>query len=118
MSNIPEYTDGVLKVYRITTDESEDHPEEKLSDQKMKLWYREISVFDKTRYELNKADLEVTMKLRIQKYDGIDSYCICLINGKQHKVYNATHVIDKNGYRETELTLVVPQKEYEVMDNE
>lgn len=118
MSNIPEYTDGVLKVYRITTDESTDHPEEKLSDQNIKLWYREISVFDKTRYELNKADLEVTMKLRIQKYDGIDSDCICLINGKQHKVYNATHTIDKNRYHETELTLVVPQKEYEVMDNE
>ena len=29
---LPEYTDGVLELYRIENDESEDYPEEKLRD--------------------------------------------------------------------------------------
>lgn len=40
---LPEYTDGVLELYRIENDESEDYPEEKLRDTGMRFWYRELS---------------------------------------------------------------------------
>lgn len=110
----PEYTDGVLKLYKIKNDDSKDYPEEILSDMDTSLWYREISVFDRTKYEFDQGGKEVTMKVRIPRYKKVDSNCVCVIEGIQHLVYNAAHIIDKNGFQETELTLVRPEKELRI----
>lgn len=110
----PEYTDGVLKLYKIKNDDSKDYPEEILSDMDMCLWYREISVFDRTKYEFDQGGKEVTMKVRIPRYKGVDSNCVCVIEDIQHLVFNAAHVTDKNGFPETELTLVRPEKELRI----
>lgn len=112
----PEYTDGVLELYRIETDECNDYPHDVLKNQNMKIWYKELSLYDHMKYEMNQANVEVTLKIRIPKYKKIDSKCICLIDGRQHKVYNATHIKDKNGFDETEITLVKPEKEVEILD--
>ena len=48
-------------------------------------------------------------------FRGIDSQCVCLIGKTKHQVYNATHVKDKNGFLETELTLVRPEKELDML---
>lgn len=115
---LPEYTDGLLRIYRIRNDESKDFPEEYLEDMKMEVWFREISVFDKVKYEFDQGGKEVTMKLRIPQFKGIDSRCACLIDGRQHLVYNATSVKDKYGFPETELTLVRPEGEWKICDEE
>lgn len=116
MSDLPVYTDGCFGLYRIRTDESKDYPEEYLEDQNMEIWYKEISVFDHMKYEFGQGGMEVTMKIRIPQQRGlIDSKCVCLIDGQQHRVYNATNITNKDGYRETELTLVRPEKEIEEM---
>ncbi len=115
---LPEYTDGLLRIYRIRNDESKDFPEEYLEDTEIEVWFREISVFDKVKYEFNQGGKEVTMKLRIPQFKGIDSECVCLIGGRQHLVYNATDVKDKYGFPETELTLVRPEGEWKICDKE
>ena len=115
---LPEYTDGLLRIYRIRNDETKDFPEEYLEDTKMEVWFREISVFDKAKYEFDQGGKEVTMKLRIPQFKGIDSKCVCLIEGRQHLVYNATNVKDKYGFPETELTLVRPEGERKICDEE
>lgn len=115
---VPEYTSGYFDLYKIKTDNSTDYPEKYIKNLKMRIWYREISIFDKTRCEFDKSDISLTMKVRIPQYKGIDSDCICVIDGRQHKVYNATHVLDKNGIPETELTLITPEKEYEVLEDD
>mgnify|MGYP006082096401 FL=1 len=115
---LPEYTDGLLRIYRIRNDESKDFPEEYLEDMKMEVWFREISVFDKVKYEFDQGGKEVTMKLRIPQFKGIDSRCVCLIDGRQHLVYNATNVKDKYGFPETELTLVRPEGEWKICEKE
>lgn len=114
MIQIPEYTSGCFKLYRIEQNDTKDYPVEKLKDTGYEIWYREISVFDKTRYQLEQGGKEVTMKICIPQYKEIDSKCICVIDGVQHLVYNATHVMDKNGNRETELTLIRPGEELEI----
>lgn len=114
MIELPEYTDGCLQLYSICEDTSQDFPKEILVKKSMgSIWYREISVFDRLRYEFEQSQKEITMKIRIPQYKGIDSRCACLIDGKQHLVYNATHVRDKNGFPETELTLIRPERELE-----
>lgn len=107
----PTYEDGIFDLYRIKSDESADFPEEVLEDQYMRICYREISIFDRTRYEFDQGGIEVTMKVRIPLYKKISSRCVCVIEGIQHRVYNATHVKDKNGFPETELTLIRPERE-------
>lgn len=111
----PEYTDGKFELYRMKDDMSKDFPEKKLEDQNMEIWYRELSVFDRMRYELGQGGTEVTVKLRIPVYKKIDSKCVCMIDGVQHQVYNATHVKDRFGFPETELTLIRPEKELEIL---
>lgn len=110
----PEYADGAFRLYKIKEDNTTDFPIRYLEDQKMTIWYREISVFDRVRYEFDQGGKEVTLKIRTPMYKGIDSQCVCMIEGRQHQVYNATHVTDKNGFKETELTLIVPEKELDI----
>ncbi len=116
MTQLPEYTDGCLELYRIKNDTTSDFPVEVLEKAGMPpIWYREISVFDKLRYEFNQGGKEITAKIRIPQYKKIDSRCMCLIDGRQHLVYNAAHITSKEGFPETELTLVRPEKELEIL---
>lgn len=73
---MPEYVDGVLEIRRIVNDESEDYPEEKLERIGLKVWYRELSVYDTTRAKLSADSVEVTMKLAIPRFKGVDSKCV------------------------------------------
>lgn len=111
MIELPEYTDGRLRLYRIQDDASSDFPISKLIDTQMNIWFREVSVFDRLRYEFEQGQKEITMKIRIPQYKEIDSKCVCKIDEKYHLVYNATHVKDKMEFPETELTLIRPEKD-------
>lgn len=115
---LPEYTDGCLRLYKIKNDTSQDYPEEYLEDTGMDIWFREISVFDKVKYEFDQGGKEVTMKIRIPQYKGVDSKCVCLIDGNQHLVYNAAHVKDKYGFPETEITLIRPERKISIHEKE
>ena len=112
---MPEYTDGVLELYRIEEDESEDYPVEKLKDTGMKIWYRELSVFDTTRAKLSADSIEVTMKVSIPQYKKINSKCVCIIDGEQHEIYNVAHTTTRDGFRESELTLKTPAHDREII---
>lgn len=118
MIELPEYTDGCLRLYRIKEDTSKDYPETYPEDTKLDIWFREISVYDKVRYEFDQGGKEITMKIRIPQYKRIDSKCVCLIDGEQHLVYNATHVKDKYGFPETELTLIRPERKISIHEEE
>ena len=116
--NIPEYVDGFIEIFKIKTEEKASFPEEHIESTGVKIWYRELSVFDRTRYELSQGNVEVTSKIRIPQYKGIDSHCVVIMNGEneQHEVYNATHVSDKNGFRETEITLKKPDSKRKIKE--
>ena len=111
----PAYVDGRFRLFRIEADENNDFPVEKLRDTKMDIWFSEISVFDRTRYELGRSGIEVTMKIRIAQYKKINSQCMCMIDGEMHRVYNAAHITNKDGFPETELTLIKPDKKMEIL---
>ena len=68
-----------------------------------------------TKQELQIYLKEITAKIRIPQYKKIDSRCVCLIEGKQHLVYNAAHITSKEGFPETELTLIRPEREIEIL---
>lgn len=115
---MPEYTDGVFELYQIEEDENGDYPVEKLRDTGMRIWYRELSVYDTTRAKLSADSVEVTMKISIPRYKGVNSKSVCVIDGVQHEVYNAAHVTNKDGFLETELTLKTTTVDKEVWEND
>lgn len=117
MKTMPEYTDGVLDLYQIEEDTSEDYPLEHLKNTGMRIWYRELSVYDTTRAKLSADSIEVTMKISIPRYKGINSKSVCVIDGVQHEVYNAAHVTSKDGFPETEVTLKTATQERGIIDD-
>ena len=116
-NNLPVYNSGVLRVCEIVSDNTTDYPVEKLQDTGMQLGYREISVFDRTRFEFQQANKEITTKIVIPQYKSINSRCVVIINGEQHEVYNATDIVNKNGFLETEITLIKPNHEREFVND-
>lgn len=112
----PTYTDGRLRLYKIVANEENDFPVEQLKDTKINIWYSELSVYDHMRYQMDRAGIEVTMKIRIPNTKGINSKCVCKIEGEMHRVYNVTHIKNKDGFPETEVTLMKWEKEMEVIE--
>lgn len=117
---MPTYNDGCFALYDIVSAPNEsapDFPEKKIQARNIgPIGYRELAIYDQTRLTFEQADTELTKKIAIPQWDGITSDCVCLINGVQHKVFNAAHVISIQGYPETELTLVSPEVQYEVVE--
>ena len=114
----PVYNSGCFKLYDIVDvadENAPDFPVQKIRDRGLDvIGFRELAIYDRTRLTFEQADTEITMKIAIPRWDGIDSKCVCLIDGNQHKVFNCAQVISKQGYLETELTLIKPAVKYEV----
>ena len=117
-TTMPAYLDGYFTLYDIVDEADEDAPDFPVKKIRARgigpVWYRELAVFDRTRLTFQQQDIAVTMKICIPRWDGINSQCVCVIDGRQHKVYNRADVLSKLGYPETELTLISPEASYEV----
>lgn len=114
MKNVPEYTDGVFHLFYVKEDQESDFPEKHLVDAGMDIWFRELSIYDRIRFAMNEQGKEVTMKIAIPQFRGIDSNCAVRIAGKIHDVETAAHIRSREGFAETELTLIRPQNNREV----
>ena len=114
----PVYNSGCFELYDIVDVPDPDNPD--FPDRMIKsrylhpIGYRELAVYDRTRLTFEQADTEITMKIAIPRWKGIDSNCVCMIDGVQHKVFNCAQVISRQGYPETELTLESPGLQYAV----
>lgn len=116
-STMPEYIDGYFDLYDLVDEADGDNPDfpvRKIKERPARVWYREVQIYDRTRVTFEQASKEVTMKIRIPKWKEISSNCVCMIENEQHKVFNKADVISKQGIPETELTLVRPERIYEV----
>lgn len=116
---MPTYNDGCFTLYDIVDipdQEAPDFPVRMISARAIgPIGYREMAIYDRTRLTFQQTDTELTKKIAIPQWDGINSDCVVIISGVQHKVYNCAHVISMQGYPETELTLVSPEVQYEVV---
>ena len=118
MRAVPEYVDGYFELYDIIDapdDDNPDFPQRAIKKREIgKIWYREEAVFDTKRLTFEQADIRITMKVRIPKWKDINTGCVCMIDSKQHQVYNRADVTSKDGFPETELTLITPPILFEV----
>ncbi len=105
MTNPPVYNDGVFSLYKIY-DKDGLYPVEDIKDMEFEIWFKELSISDKTKNELHQNGIEVTTKIRIPQYKKIDSRCVLKIENEFHRVYNVFHFRNKDGFLETDITLV------------
>ena len=114
MRNAPAYTDGVLELYEAIQEPVGDYPKEKLQKLDMDpIWYREISIYDRTRAALGENGKQVTLKVQIPPYRAIDSHWYVKIDGTFHRIWNCAHGYNKDGFPVTELTLIATENNLE-----
>lgn len=104
ITNLPTYNDGKFRLFEIKqTDDT--FPVDYLHDTGKDVWFEEISISDKLKFEAEERSKKITCKLRIPQIKQINSLCVVRIGNTYHKVFNAYHFTDKNGYQQTDLTL-------------
>lgn len=104
-TTIPTYNDGCFKLFEIKQKDTT-YPEEYIKEVTNKpIWFKELSISDKLRFDAEQRDKELTIKIRIPQIKEITSMNVLKIGEKYHKVYNAYHFVNDEGYKETDLTL-------------
>ena len=115
MFSIPEYTDGYIEICEEQNSVG-DFQITGLKKAGVKIWYRELAVYDRTKHELESDGMIVTAKIRIPMYKQIKSNMYCVFEGGVNQIYNVIHTTNKEGIRESELTLQIPKIKMEVVD--
>lgn len=105
ITEIPTYNDGKFKIFEIKQTDTTQSVEY-LHDTEKEVWFEELSVSDKLKFEAEERKKKVTCKLRIEQTKQIDSLCVLKIGNQYHKVFNAYHFTNKDGFKQTDLTLV------------
>lgn len=104
ITNLPTYNDGKFRLFEIKqTDDT--YSVEYLHDTENDIWFEELSISDKLRFDAEERKKKITYKLRIPQTKEINSLCVVKIGQEYHKVFNAYHFTNKDGYKQTDLTL-------------
>lgn len=104
ITNLPTYNDGKFRLFEIKqTDDT--YPVEYLHNTGKDIWFEELSISDKLKFEAEERKKKITYKLRIPQIKSIDSLCVVKIGDEYHKVFNAYHFTNKDGFKQTDLTL-------------
>lgn len=104
ITNLPTYNDGKFRLFEIKQTEST-YPVEYLHDTKKEIWFEELSISDKIRFEAEERKKKITMKIRIPQIKELNSFCVVKIGDKYHKVFNIYHFTNKDGFKQSDLTL-------------
>lgn len=118
-TSIPTYNDGKFDIYKIEQ-KNEPYPDEYLKKVANKpMWFKELSISDKLKFDAEQRDKKLTIKIRIPQTKQISSMNVLKIGKEYHKVYNAYHFTNSDGFKETDLTLEeYPNAKLEEKENE
>ena len=103
-TNLPTYNDGRFRLFNIKQTETI-YPVEYLHDTGYDIWFEELSVSDSLKFKAEEREKKLTYKLRIEQTKQINALCVVKIGDEYHKVYNAYHFTNKDGFKQTDLTL-------------
>lgn len=104
ITNLPVYNDGKFRLFEIKQTET-DFPVEYLKDTGKDIWFEELSISDKLKFEAEERKKNITYKLRIPQIKEITSLYVVKIGDTYHKVFNAYHFTNNEEYKQTDLTL-------------
>ncbi len=104
ITDLPTYNDGKFRIFEIKQTK-DTYSIEYLHDTKKDIWFEELSISDKLKFETEERKRKLTYKLRIPQTKEINSLCVVKIGNEYHKVFNAYHFTNKDGLKQTDLTL-------------
>lgn len=104
ITSLPTYSDGKFRLFEIKQT-NETYSVEYLHDTGDDIWFEELSISDRLRFDAEQRKKTITYKLRIPQTKQINSLCVVKIGNEYHKVFNAYHFTNKDGYKQTDLTL-------------
>ena len=104
ITSLPTYNDGVFRLFQIKQTE-DNFPLEYLKDTGEEIWFEELSISDKLKFEAEERKKNITYKIRIPQRKDITSLNVVKIDDTYHKVFNAYHFTNSDGYQQTDLTL-------------
>lgn len=104
ITSLPTYNDGEFKLFEIKQTETT-YPVDYLHDTGKEVWFEELSISDRLKFEAEDRKKKITLKIRIPQIKEITSLHVVKIGDKYHKVFNAYHFTNKDGYKQTDLTL-------------
>ena len=104
ITSLPTYNDGKLKLFAIKQTQNT-CPVEYLKNMKKEVWFEELSISDKLRFESEERKRKLSLKIRIPQMKEITSLNVVKIGNEYHKVFNAYHFTNNDGFKQTDLTL-------------
>ena len=104
ITNLPTYNDGKFRLFEIHQTKTT-YPVEYLKDTGKDIWFEELSISDRLRFDAEERKKKITYKLRIPQTKEITSLHVVKIGKEYNKVFNAYHFTDKDGFKQTDLTL-------------
>lgn len=104
ITNLPTYNDGKFRLFEIHQTKTT-YPVEYLKDTGKDMWFEELSISDRLRFDAEERKKKITYKLRIPQTKEITSLHVVKIGKEYNKVFNAYHFTNKDGFKQTDLTL-------------
>ena len=104
ITSLPTYNDGKLKLLAIKQTQNT-YPVEYLKNMKKEVWFEELSISDKLRFESEERKRKLSLKIRIPQMKEITSLNVVKIGNEYHKVFNSYHFTNNDGFKQTDLTL-------------
>lgn len=101
---LPTYNDGEFRLFEIKQTK-DTYSTEYLHDTKQNFWFEELSISDRLKFEAEERKKKITYKIRIPQTKEINSLCVLKIGEEYHKVFNVYHFTNKDGFKQTDLTL-------------
>lgn len=105
ITSIPNYIDGQFEIFNIIQT-NDVFPVEKIVSTGKFMYFEELSITDKLKFSAEERDINLTFKLRIPQTKEISTMNVLKIADSYHKVYNAYHFTNSDGFKQTDLTLV------------
>lgn len=104
ITTLPTYNDGILEIFEIKQT-NDTCPIDYIKRTGKKLYFEELSITDRLRFELEQRDKKITLKVRIPQTKELTSLYVVKIGGEYHKVFNSYHFTNSEGFKQTDLTL-------------
>lgn len=108
---LPAYNDGKAIVFIIVHNESVKYPDEFLKDIHQEVFFQELSVTDNLKIIASERKINIVKKIRISQNKNLSSINVLKIEDNYYSVYNSYDFINKNGFLQTDLTLIPYDKE-------
>lgn len=117
ITTLPTYLDGYFELFEIkTTDDV--LPVDYLQKTDLEFAFEFRSIGDRLRFEADAREVELTHKLRMDQTKMITSLHVLKIGDEYHKVFNTYHFTNKDGFKQTDITLEKYRQDIDIRGDE